>query len=80
MKCHECSSGELVVIHTEITTSNAIKRRRQCSSCEERVTTYERAGELNEHEQRLVEDFRTLPPTGRKTLWEVIRTFKSIKQ
>lgn len=76
MKC--LCGGELTVIHTEITSSNAVKRRRCCAGCGEKQTTYERSGGLTEHEQKLVEDFRKLPTTGRKALWATVRAFKSV--
>jgi transcriptional repressor NrdR len=42
MKCPFCSHSELKVIDSrEASTTNAIKRRRECLACGQRFTTYE---------------------------------------
>ena len=72
MKCI-CCGGALTITHTEQTTSGAIKRSRICKRGR-RVTTYEReaADTLNEHEQRLTNEYRKLSETGKTALWTVI--------
>jgi transcriptional repressor NrdR len=44
MKCPFCSHSETQVVETRISEDgDSIRRRRQCTSCEKRFTTYERA-------------------------------------
>jgi transcriptional repressor NrdR len=44
MKCPFCSNSETQVVETRISEDgDSVRRRRQCSSCEKRFTTYERA-------------------------------------
>ena len=44
MRCPRCSSGESKVIDSRVASGGAERhRRRQCESCGERFTTYERA-------------------------------------
>lgn len=44
MKCPFCHHSETQVVETRLAEDNAsIRRRRQCSACEKRFTTYERA-------------------------------------
>ena len=43
MKCPFCSNGETQVVETRVAEDgDFIRRRRQCSACEKRFTTYER--------------------------------------
>ena len=43
MKCPFCSHSETQVVETRIAEDGgSVRRRRQCSSCEKRFTTYER--------------------------------------
>ena len=43
MKCPFCSHAETQVVETRMSEDgDSIRRRRQCSSCEKRFTTYER--------------------------------------
>lgn len=43
MKCPFCSHSETQVVETRISEDgDSIRRRRQCSACEKRFTTYER--------------------------------------
>ncbi len=43
MKCPFCSHGETQVVETRVSEDgDFIRRRRQCTSCEKRFTTYER--------------------------------------
>ena len=43
MKCPFCSHCETQVVETRIAEDGgSVRRRRQCSSCEKRFTTYER--------------------------------------
>ena len=44
MKCPFCSRSETPVVETRISEDgDSIRRRRQCTACEKRFTTYERA-------------------------------------
>jgi transcriptional repressor NrdR len=44
MKCPFCSNSETQVVETRISEDgDSVRRRRQCSSCDKRFTTYERA-------------------------------------
>ena len=44
MKCPFCSRSETPVVETRISEDGgSIRRRRQCTACEKRFTTYERA-------------------------------------
>lgn len=48
MKCPFCSSHESKVIDSRLgKDGNSIRRRRECSSCNRRFTTYERVEEIN---------------------------------
>ncbi|MDY6770635.1 MAG: transcriptional regulator NrdR [Candidatus Nanohaloarchaea archaeon] len=42
MKCPYCAEDATKVVDTRETTANEIRRRRECSNCGERFTTYER--------------------------------------
>ena len=43
MKCHNCGSMDNKVIESrDVADGEAIRRRRQCSNCDHRFTTYER--------------------------------------
>ena len=43
MKCPFCSNGETQVVETRVAEDgDFVRRRRQCTSCEKRFTTYER--------------------------------------
>jgi transcriptional repressor NrdR len=43
MKCSQCQKGETKVIESrDVTDGEAIRRRRECTSCQHRFTTYER--------------------------------------
>lgn len=42
MKCPYCASAETAVIETRETGEDSTRRRRECSACEKRFTTYER--------------------------------------
>ncbi len=43
MKCSQCHKGETKVIESrDVTDGEAIRRRRECTSCHHRFTTYER--------------------------------------
>jgi transcriptional repressor NrdR len=42
MQCPKCLDGVTKVIDTRKTANNEIRRRRECGSCSERFTTYER--------------------------------------
>ena len=43
MKCSQCHKGETKVIESrDVTDGEAIRRRRECMSCQHRFTTYER--------------------------------------
>ena len=43
MKCPFCGNGDTQVVETRIAEDgNFVRRRRQCSACEKRFTTYER--------------------------------------
>jgi transcriptional repressor NrdR len=44
MKCPFCAYPDTQVIETRVTeVADSVRRRRQCSACEKRFTTYERA-------------------------------------
>lgn len=43
MKCTQCQSDDIKVIESrDVSEGQAIRRRRQCNTCEHRFTTYER--------------------------------------
>lgn len=42
MRCPFCNGRSTKVLDTRETSDNEIRRRRECSDCEERFTTYER--------------------------------------
>lgn len=70
MKCKPCGDT-LKVIHTENTSTFAVKRHRYCGKCHNRVTTYEREADksLNEREQKLIDKFRKLSVDQSALLW-----------
>lgn len=46
MKCPFCNAEDLKVIDSRPSESNTIRRRRECSVCSERFTTYEKVEEI----------------------------------
>jgi len=47
MHCPFCSAGESEVVETRLAEEgNSLRRRRECSSCKKRFTTYERVDRL----------------------------------
>lgn len=46
MKCPFCEASEISVIDTRDVSDTIIRRRRECDSCKQRFTTYEKVGEV----------------------------------
>jgi transcriptional regulator NrdR family protein len=43
LRCRQCGCGHLRVVYTRAKAGGRVMRRRECRSCGERVTTWERA-------------------------------------